>query len=106
VTIAGKLYTVTQAAAAASAPLNEACTYVLGRTSSTEPTGGGADSVKMTAGTGCTWTTRSDVSGLTVLAGSGSGNGWVTYSVAKNTTGGTRTGTLTIAGKTFTVTQP
>ncbi|HJQ25162.1 MAG TPA: C25 family cysteine peptidase, partial [Blastocatellia bacterium] len=38
-------------------------------------------------------------------ASSGSGNGTVIYSVAANNSGAQRTGTLTIAGQTFTVTQ-
>ena len=37
--------------------------------------------------------------------GSGTGNGTVTYTVAANTSASPRTGTLTIAGRTVTVTQ-
>ena len=41
-----------------------------------------------------------------VTAGAnGSGNGTVAYSVDANAAGASRTGTLTIAGRTFTVTQ-
>ncbi len=48
----------------------------------------------------------SNVPWLTITAGAtGLRNGTVTYSVAANTTGANRTGTLTIAGQTFTVTQ-
>jgi hypothetical protein len=36
---------------------------------------------------------------------SGSGSGSVTYTVAKNTGGSARTGTLTIAGQTVTVSE-
>jgi hypothetical protein len=47
----------------------------------------------------------SKASWITVTTGSsGSGSGTVTFSVAANT-GGDRTGTLTIAGRTFTVTE-
>src|SRR5439155_12138360 len=43
---------------------------------------------------------------ITITAGaSGSGNGTVNYSVALNGTTSSRTATLTIAGKSFTVTQ-
>ena len=52
------------------------------------------------------WTAVSNATWITVTAGSsGSGNGTVTYSVASNLTGARRTGTLTIAGQTFTLTQ-
>ncbi|MBK9155808.1 MAG: VCBS repeat-containing protein [Chloracidobacterium sp.] len=43
---------------------------------------------------------------LSITSGaSGSGSGTVNYSVGQNTTGGPRTGKMTIAGKTFTVNQ-
>jgi hypothetical protein len=54
----------------------------------------------------CSWTAYSNFSWITITAGSaGTGNGTVSYSVSANTTGSTRTGTLTIGGQTFTVTQ-
>ena len=54
---------------------------------------------------GCSWTAASNVSWISIISGAtGTGNGTVTYSVAASTTT-QRTGTLTIAGKTFTVTQ-
>ena len=58
----------------------------------------------MTAGAGCAWTATANVAWITVTSSSGSGNGTVSYSVAANT-GTARTGTLTIAGQTFTVNQ-
>ncbi len=55
----------------------------------------------------CPWTVSSDADWLTITTGnSGIGNGTVEYSVAANNTPDERTGTLTIAGKTFTLTQP
>jgi hypothetical protein len=64
-------------------------------------------SVTVSAGTGCTLKAVSNASSwITITAGaSGSGNGSVGYSVAANTGTTSRTGTLTIAGQTFTVTQ-
>ena len=48
----------------------------------------------------------SNASFITITSGSsGSGNGTVNYSVAANTGTTSRTGTMTIAGRTFTVTQ-
>ena len=59
----------------------------------------------MTAGAGCAWTASSNNPWITVTSGSsGSGAGTVGYSVASNS-GSARTGTITIAGQTFTVSQ-
>jgi hypothetical protein len=52
----------------------------------------------------CTWTAVSNVSWLTVPSGTRTGNGSVSYRVGINV-GPTRTGTITIAGRTFTVIQ-
>jgi hypothetical protein len=54
----------------------------------------------------CFWAATSNDDWITITSGSsGTGNGMVTYSVAANATSSTRTGTITISGKTFTVTQ-
>lgn len=99
-TIAGRTFTVTQAAAPPT------CTFSISPASASLPSGGGTGSITVTAPAGCAWTARSNVTWITVTAGaSGSGNGTVGYSVAANTTTVARTGTLTVAGKTFTVTQ-
>ena len=59
----------------------------------------------MTSAAGCAWTATSNAPWLTITAGgTGSGNGTVQYSAAA-TSGGSRSGTLTIGGETFTVTQ-
>ena len=53
----------------------------------------------------CPWTALSNAPWITITAGSsGTGNGTVSYSVSANT-GDPRTGTMTIAGQTFTVHQ-
>src|SRR5439155_1078934 len=57
-------------------------------------------------GTSCSWTAVSNVSWITITGGaSGTGIGTVTYSVATNSGSTARTGTLTIAGQTVTITQ-
>lgn len=67
---------------------------------------GGSDSVAVTADTGCAWTAASHVPWISITSGSsGTGSGTVTYSVATNATQIGRTGTMTIAGITFTVHQ-
>ncbi len=93
-TIAGKTFTVTQCGYSISPGSNSSFT-------SSEGTG----SVSVTAESGCAWTAVSSTSWLTVTSGaSGTGNGTVSYSVAANTSCA-RTGTINVAGKTFTVTQ-
>ncbi len=98
ITIAGQTLTVYQRAGAA-------CTYAISPTSQSLGASSGTGSVSVTTGSGCTWQASSGASWITVTGGSsGSGNGTVNYSVAANT-GTDRSGTLTIAGQTFTVTQ-
>jgi hypothetical protein len=97
-TIGSNTFTVTQTATA--------CTPTISPT--TASIASGADdtgAVTVTAASGCTWTATSNATWISVTGGaSGSGNGTVTYGVVANT-GGSRTGTLTIAGNTFTLTQ-
>ncbi len=81
------------------------CTYSISPTSASFASGGGTGSVSVTAGTGCSWTAVSNATFITITSGgSGSGNGTVNYSVASNS-GASRNGTMTIAGRTFTVSQ-
>src|SRR6188768_1321141 len=57
-------------------------------------------------GTQCSWTAVSAVGWITVSSGAtGSGIGSVTFAVGQNSTGALRTGTLTVAGQTVSVTQ-
>jgi len=98
-TVAGKPYTVTQAGLS--------CTYAIAPTSGSVPAGGGTGSTGVTSPAGCTWTGVSNRSWLTVTGGaSGSGNGTVAFSATANSGTSSRTGTLTIAGQSFSVTQP
>jgi hypothetical protein len=61
--------------------------------------------LNVTAGPGCAWT-ASGGGFITIAPGaSGTGNGAVTFTVATNSSGAVRTGTLTAAGQTVTVTQ-
>ncbi|MFL6209579.1 MAG: carboxypeptidase regulatory-like domain-containing protein [Pyrinomonadaceae bacterium] len=68
---------------------------------------GGAFNVNITAAPACAWTAVSnDPAWLSITTGASStGNGQVTYAVVANTTTAQRTGSLNIAGQTFTVTQ-
>src|SRR6476659_4498286 len=65
-------------------------------TSNSFPIAGGAGTVNVTSN-GCTWNALSNDSWITITSpGSGSGNGTVAYSVANNSAGGPRTGTMII----------
>ncbi|HLL14441.1 MAG TPA: M36 family metallopeptidase [Pyrinomonadaceae bacterium] len=82
------------------------CSYSISPTSASVAASGATGNVSVTAGAGCAWTAVSNAAFITITAGaSGSGSGTVSYSVAGNTSTSSRTGTLTIAGQTFTITQ-
>jgi hypothetical protein len=99
-TIAGKAFTITQQQAAAS------CSYAVNPTSAPAPSGAGTGSISVTTAVGCNWTATSNASWITITAGaSGSGNGTVQYSTAANPAASIRSGTLTVAAQTVTITQ-
>lgn len=82
------------------------CTYALSSTGQSFRTTGGTGSVSVTAAFACAWTAKSNVSWVTITSGaSGTASQTVNYTVAANPSTTLRTGTLTIAGKTYTVTQ-
>jgi uncharacterized protein (TIGR03437 family) len=85
---------------------NQTCNYAIAPASQSFSAGASTGSVNVTANSGCAWTASSNAGFITITGGaSGNGNGAVNYSVAANTAASRRTGTLTIAGQTFTVTQ-
>jgi Zn-dependent metalloprotease len=82
------------------------CSFSISPTTASVAAGGGTGSVSVTAGAGCNWTAVSNAAFITITAGAnGAGSGTVSYSVAANGGTASRTGTLTIAGQTFTVSQ-
>ena len=97
IVIAGQTFTVNQASP---------CTYAVAPGSQQMGAGGGAGAtINVTAAAGCAWTAVSGSSWLTITSGaSGSGASPVTFTAAPNA-GPQRSGVLTIAGHTFTVTQ-
>ncbi|HKU75284.1 MAG TPA: M36 family metallopeptidase [Pyrinomonadaceae bacterium] len=82
-----------------------ACSFSINPTSASFAASGGSASVAVTTQAGCNWTAVSNNSFITITSGaSGSGSGTVNYSVAAN--GSTaRSGSMTIAGLTFSVSQ-
>jgi len=96
-TVAGQTVTVTQA---------NGCTFALSPTTQNFPASIAAGAVNVTSAAGCTWTATSNAAFITVTSGAnGSGNGTVGYSLTANSVTNQRSGTMTIAGQTFTVTQ-
>jgi hypothetical protein len=95
-TIAGQTFTVTQ---------DSGCAFTLNPANQNFIAGGGAGSVNVTTVAGCAWAATGNAAWITITGGASSvGSGAVSYSVAANP-GPARTGTMTIAGQTFTVTQ-
>ncbi len=98
-TVAGQTFTVNQSG----------CSVTLSSTTSSVPATASTGSVGVLAtGSNCPWaaTSSSNNPWLQVAAGAtGAGNGTVSYSVEANTSTTSRTGSLTIGGRSFTVTQ-
>jgi len=86
-------------------PPPPACTYSLSRTSDFVGFSDGTGEVNVSTTSACTWTAVTNAAWITVEPGVRTGSGRVDYHHTPNP-GGLRTGTLTIAGLTFTVTQP
>ena len=62
--------------------------------------------VSVTAGSGCSWAAVAGVPWIVVSGGSsGVGNGAVVYAVTANTGSSLRSGSITIGGQTFAITQ-
>lgn len=95
-TVAGQTVTVMQA---------DGCAFAISPDSQTIASSGGTGSVTVSAGAGCAWSAASAQPWITITSGAtGSGNGTVNFTVA-STSGPGRSGTMTIAGRTFTVNQ-
>src|SRR6185436_5545001 len=81
------------------------CTYAIAPDQQNADATGGSATVTVTAPGGCGWTAAANASWISVSSGaSGSGNGTVRLTIAANP-GAARSGTATIAGRTFTVNQ-
>jgi hypothetical protein len=83
------------------------CTFSISPSSASIPATGGTGSITVTASdSSCASTATSNAAFITVTSGASlTGSGTVTYSVANNTSTTARTGTITVAGQTFTVNQ-
>ena len=85
---------------------SSSCSGTLSPTSHVFPASGSDGSVSVTAPAGCNWTATSDADWIILTsASSASGSAMVTFEVRGNSTSSARTGTVTIAGQTFTAMQ-
>ena len=91
--VAGQQFSVTQ---------SQGCAYAITPSTFDASATGAAGSIAIATTAGCAWTAASHVSWLTLSTAAGEGPGAVSFTVAP---GSTRSGTATIAGQTFTVTQ-
>ena len=99
-TIAGQTHTVVQE----GGPL---CTFTLAPASATVPAAGATLSVSVLASNpSCAWTAVSNSAWISIVSGaSATGTGTVRYTVAANSVETPRSGSLSIAGQSFPVTQ-
>jgi hypothetical protein len=98
-TVAGQVYPVEQDGVSG-------CTYTVSPMNAAYGPGVNGGAISVTTGSGCGWTAGANASWLGISSGSsGTSNGIVGYSVAANTSTNWRSGTLTVAGRTVTVSQ-
>ena len=98
-TIAGSVFTVNQAG---QAP----CAFSIAPEEKAFGNDGGIGQVQVTTTAGCEWTATSNSAWIaTTGSAKGSASGAVSYSVAANNASDARTGSMTVAGRTFSVSQ-
>jgi hypothetical protein len=97
ITVAGQTVTVNQSAAV--------CSYNLRSPNGTVPASGGNGTVGVVSASVCTWTASSNAPWLSVVSSAGSGTGDVTFAAEPNAGAAPRSGSLTVAGQTYSVTQ-
>ncbi len=89
--------------------LSAPCAYAVSSTSASHSAANSSGSVSVATAAECPWSAASSASSagwIAVISGSsGSGNGAVSYSVSANPNVTARSGTLTVAGQTFAITQ-
>ena len=97
ITIGGQTFTVTQAAAA--------CNYSLSAASYNPAAAGGSSTVDVDTSGSCNWTSSGVPAWITGIPASGTGQTTISFTVAANPDPVQRTANITIAGRTFAVTQ-
>jgi glucose/arabinose dehydrogenase len=101
----GELYVVNLGGTISKIVSTVSCTFSIAPSSASYTTAGGSGNVAVTTASGCGWSAVANQTWIHVPPGaSGNGNGSVSYSVDANL-GSARTGSMTIAGQTFSVNQ-
>jgi len=97
ITVADQSVTISQAGS---------CTYAVSGTGASPDAEGGSGTVSVSAGSACAWSASTSDSWLS-LSGttSGTGNGSFNFGVSTNNGSNSRTGRISVAGQSFTVTQ-
>lgn len=99
ISVGGFAFTVTQSGVPC------AVTAINPTSASASAAGGPGSFAVTTNGATCAWSATTGDAWITLTTASGTGNGTVGYTVAENTVTIARTGTITVEGLTFTVTQ-
>lgn len=100
-TIAGHTFNVTQ-----DSEISADCTYVISPQFQSLPAAGAGGTITVLAEERCAWQAVASVSWITITSNCcGIGNGTVSYTVAPNPSPAGRKGTITIAGRAFSVKQ-
>jgi hypothetical protein len=99
ISVGGQTHTVNQAAAPAP------CTYSLSPATTSAASAGGVGTFTVMTQSGCAWTATTMDAWITVNTGSGIGTANASYALQPNSTGMARSGTITVAGQTFGVSQ-
>ena len=81
------------------------CTVALDPNDRTFGAAGGDGSVRVSVPGGCTWTAAASASWIELSSSGGTGTEMLRYRVTANTSSSSRTGTITIGGRTHTVRQ-
>ena len=97
ITVGGQTFTVNQSGVVT-------CTYSLNTTSASHGSAAGSGSFGVTAAAGCAWSATTAQTWLHTTS-SGSGNGTVNYTVDANTGTSARSGSITVAGQIFSISQ-
>jgi carboxypeptidase T len=101
ITIAGQTFTVYQSGLG-----SDQCNNSILPLSQAFPAGVGTGTINVFASEECVWNATSNANWITVNSqGAGIGNGSVGFSIAANLTLSPRKGTITVAGRTFTIKQ-
>jgi len=82
------------------------CSYTLSPTSQSFSSGGGSGSFSVSAESGCSWSATTSQGWIHITGGSsGSGNGTVSFTVDTRSNASDRSGSITVADKSFTISQ-